>query len=79
VKDSIEMSGVVANALSCALRQDFCRVESPERMAWIVLLLKKFSDTEVIFPRGKWATIQDIEGQLDKAANEYIEKEDAHD
>jgi len=73
VKDSIDISGIVAAALSSALHQDFYRVEQPERMAWIVLLLRKLPDTEAIFPHGKWATIQAIEGQLDTAARDYIE------
>jgi len=73
MKDSIEMSGKVAEALSSALDQDFNRVELPERMAWILLILKKLPDTESIFPHGKWATIQNIEGQLDGAARDAVE------
>jgi len=76
MNDTIEISGVVASALSKTLGQDFNRIEQPERMAWIVLLLKKMLNTDEIFPHGKWATIQSIENQLDKAANAYVlEKE----
>lgn len=72
MKDSIEMSGVVVNALSLALGQDFNRMELPERMAWILLLLRKMPDDEAVFPHGKWATIQNIEGQLDRAASDHL-------
>jgi hypothetical protein len=72
MKDTIEISGKVAEALSIALDQDVNRMEQPERMAWILLILKKLPDTESTFPHGKWATIQHIEGQLDEASRDYI-------
>ena len=72
MKDSIELSSTAAEALTSAFAQDFNGVESLERMAWMVLVLKKTPDIEAIFPRGKWATIQSIEGQLDDAAEDYV-------
>ena len=72
MNDTIEISGKVAKALSMALDQDFNRIEQPERMAWILLILKKLPDKESIFPHGKWATIQSIEGQLDEAARDKV-------
>lgn len=72
MKDTIEISQIVADALSKVLGQDFNRIEQPERMAWIVLILRKLPDSEENFPHGKWATIQNIESQLDKAATDKI-------
>jgi hypothetical protein len=72
--DSIQLSHTVADGLSLALNQDVNTFESLERMAWIVLVLKQLDDTDEWFPRGKWATIQSIECQLDMAAREV-----AHD
>lgn len=72
MKDTIEISRVVADALSKVFGQDFNRIEQPERMAWIVLLLRNVPDSEENFPHGKWATIQNIEYQLDVAATDKI-------
>ena len=55
-----------------ALGQDFNKIETPERMAWIVWLLKKVEDTDEFFPMGKWATIQDIEQQLEAISFNYF-------
>lgn len=67
-KDQINLSSQAAEGISFALDQDFNRVETPERMAWIVLLMRKLPDIETYFPMGKWATIQSIEQQLAAAA-----------
>ena len=61
---------MTADGIGLALDQDFNRVELPERMAWVVLLLRKIEDNETYFPSGKWATIQFIESQLEKAASQ---------
>ena len=37
-------------------------------MAWLLFVLKKVEDDPTIFPRGKWATLQHIESQLDVVA-----------
>jgi len=74
MKDSIELSHAVADGLSLALDQDFYCCESLERMAWIVLVLRKLEDKDEWFPRGKWATIQNIEAQLEIAAKEFVEE-----
>lgn len=71
--DSIQLSQAVANGLTTALNQDFNTFESLERMAWVVLIIKKLEDREEWFPRGKWATTQNIEGQLERAAKEFVE------
>jgi hypothetical protein len=71
--DSIQLSHAVADGLSIALNQDFNGCESLERMAWIVLILRKLDDEDIWFPRGKWATIQNIERQLETAAREFIQ------
>ena len=74
MKDSIELSHAVADGLSLALDQDFYRFELPERMAWMVLVLRKLEDKDEWFPRGKWATLQNIEAQLETAAKEFVEE-----
>ena len=71
--DSIQLSHATADGISLALNQDFNTFEPLERMAWIVLILKKLEDKEEWFPRGKWATIQSIWEQLEKAAKEFVE------
>jgi len=79
--DTIRLSQQTAEGISFALDQDFFKVESPDRMAWIVMLLCKIEDKEEYFPLGKWATIQSIEQQLDAAANQLIQSmlEKQHD
>ncbi len=72
-RDSIELSSTTVNGLNSLNRGDFNRVETPEKMAFIVLILKKLPDTEDTFPRGKWATIQEIKRQLDECADTYLE------
>ena len=74
MEDSIELSYAAADGLSLALDQDFYRFESLERMAWIVLVLRKLEDKDEWFPRGKWATIQSVEAQLETAAKEFVEE-----
>ena len=69
---TVSMSNMTAKAIGQALDQDVYGVETPERMAWLVLLLKKCADRADWFPRGKWATIQHIERQLDEAVDEWI-------
>jgi len=71
-ENQINLMSMTAKGISLCLNQDFNRIETPERMAWIVLLLKRVDDTEEFFPFGKWATIQNIEAQLEKAANHTI-------
>jgi len=70
-EDQINLTSKANEGMERALAQDFGHVEIPERMAWIVLQLRHMEDTEEFFPMGKWATIQSIEGQLEKAAKHY--------
>ena len=78
-EDQINLSSKAAEGMERSLGQDFNRVEMPERMAWIVLLLKRIEDTEEFFPMGKWATIQSIESQLEAAANKALEMDGQKD
>lgn len=64
---TVSLSTSAAAGIGLALDQDVYGVETPERMAWLVLLLKKCEDRPEWFPHGKWATIQNIEKQLDSA------------
>ena len=74
LEDQISLSRMTADGIGLALDQDFNRVELPERMAWVVLLLREIEDSEKYFPTGKWATIQFIESQLEKAARQEIQR-----
>ena len=69
---TINLSSRAVDGISKALNQDFYRVETPERMAWVSILLKKLDDTEDWFPHGKWGTIQNIDKQIDMCAAEAI-------
>lgn len=72
--DLVEMTTQAAGGISFALGQDFNRVETPERMAWVFFLLRYIKDSDERFPMGKWATIQSIEAQLEKAASDAVEE-----
>lgn len=65
--DTITMLPRTAEAIGHALKQDFNTTETPERMAWILLLLKQLPDE--VFPYGKWATIQSIKRQLEECVD----------
>jgi len=75
-EDQINLSSKVAEGITLLLNQDFNCVEIPERMAWIVYLLKEAPDTEEYFPMGKWATIQAIEFQLKRYAKIEMEAQE---
>ena len=62
--DSVWLSRLTADALDSLDMGDISKVNSPERMAWVVYVLRHMPDSAKIFPRGKWATIQVIEEQL---------------
>ena len=74
--DTVSLSPATAEGIGRALEQDVYGVESPERMAWLVLLLRTREDKPEWFPRGKWATIQHIETQLEAAAELWIASHD---
>ena len=67
--DVITLSSKVADGIGLALDQDFNRVEQPERMAWILLLLRALPDNSEWFPEGKWETIRSISDQLTQAVD----------
>jgi hypothetical protein len=68
----VSLSRSATEGIGKALNQDVYGVETAERMAWLVLLLKSREDLPEWFPRGKWATIQHIESQLNAAVAEWI-------
>ena len=69
MSDTISLSQSAADALSRIGFGDFYRVEPPERMAWIALILRRLEDRPEWFPRGKLATIQSIESQVGRCAD----------
>lgn len=72
MKDTVELSKRVAEGIGHAIDQDVYTFMQPERMALIVLILKKMPDNDDYFPRGQWATIQVIEGQLNEIADTKV-------
>ena len=40
----------------------------PEQIAWLSFLLEFVDDSEEVFPRGKWATIQRLQDLVREAA-----------
>jgi hypothetical protein len=46
----------------------FHRWMEPQWFAWFIALLKESSDDPLLFPAGKWATIQHMEELLAEAA-----------
>ena len=67
-KDTVDLLGHTAEALSLLGLGDVVRVNSPEHMAWVARVLRHVPDSETAFPSGKWATIQHIEAQVDECA-----------
>ena len=67
-KDSVVLSSRTAEALSRVGIGDFNPVELPERMAFVALVLGHIADLPEFFPKGKWATIQEIERQVGMCA-----------
>lgn len=78
MKDVVDISPMTRDGLNSLNLIDVQRVNSPETMAWLVLLLKLIPDSEKVFPLGKWATIQEIERQLQECAKQRILEAD-HD
>ena len=72
MSDSILLSPMTVDGLNKIGVGDFNAVELPERMAWIVLLLRKMPDDPKQFPRGKWATIQHIEEQITRCVDAAV-------
>jgi hypothetical protein len=66
--DTVTMLRSTAEAIRSALGEDMSCAEMPERMAWIVAVLKELPDSDEAFPHGKWATIQALESQVQEAA-----------
>jgi hypothetical protein len=70
----IRITEKTAQALSGLKIGKFGVSEDPERMAWVVLILRKLKDEPHVFPRGKHLTILEIERQLEHAAIETAKK-----
>jgi hypothetical protein len=64
----IALTEKTAQALSSLGLGKFGMREDPERMAWIVLILRRLKDEPHVFPRGKHLTILEIERQLEHHA-----------
>ena len=66
---TVSLSKTTSEALtSLDIVGSIFEVESVDRMAWVLCVLKYVEDSPLRFPRGKWATIQHIESQVDAAA-----------
>jgi hypothetical protein len=72
MNDVVELSSITRDGINSLNLIDVQRVNPPEIMAWLVLLLKRIPDSDEVFPLGKWATIQSIQEQLEKCARSYI-------
>lgn len=66
--DTVSISRATADALSKLGLGDFTTCETPERMAWVMLVLRELAVTDERFPLGKWATLQHIEAQVRRCA-----------
>ena len=64
--DAITLSPLSAEGLSSIGIGDFDRINDPVRMACVVFVLPNIRDDPVFFPKGKWATIQEIQSQLNR-------------
>jgi hypothetical protein len=74
MNDVVSISAEAAAGLTRIGIGDFYEAETPERMAWISLILARLEDRPEWFPRGKWATIQNIDRQLAEVAKDCASK-----
>lgn len=65
-QDTIELSPLAAEGLSRIGIGDFDRFTDPTRMGCVVFVLPHIPDAPDFFPKGKWATIQEIQRQLNQ-------------
>jgi len=77
--DAVAISAAVRDGLNRLDIGDFQLIETPERMAYVALVLRSLSDRPEWFPRGKWATIQHIEEQLLRCAERTARSIEASD
>lgn len=66
------MTADALDALSIIERVGTINVNLAE-MAWLWFVLRELEDSDSRFPRGKWATIQHIQDQLERAARDVAE------
>jgi len=74
MKTTVTLSEKAAKGLELAFGEPFAVEEQPERMSWILQLMKALPDADAWFPKGKWATIQSVEGQLEEIASTWNKK-----
>lgn len=86
--DYVRISERTADALSQLGMGHFSTLVEPERMAFVVLVLREIPDGRIadgdgrlvhVFPAGKWATIQEIERQLGAQAKALASKPEVRD
>jgi hypothetical protein len=71
IVDTVRISGDAAEGLSLIAPYDlgeFGRYNDPGRMAFVAAICKHLPDNPAHFPKGKWATIQHIEEQVQLCA-----------
>lgn len=66
--DTVELLRSTASALDGLVCYVGTQNVSMENMAWLWFVCRELPDSEELFPHGKWATVQHIEGQLVLAA-----------
>jgi|OM-RGC.v1.032807404 hypothetical protein len=72
-KEKIYMSTLAANGLERGLGRDVKPMDEwAEEFAAFIPVMIKLPDKEEYFPMGKWATIQNIQAQVDEWADNYI-------
>lgn len=76
MKDSIEVSHTTAAALDGLVGPVTTVNVDLATMAWLAWILPHMRDDPSRFPRGKWATIQHIEEQLEMAARDQAARFD---
>jgi hypothetical protein len=84
VSDSIHMQGLLSWYALKAFgeRRGYEWLQpytEPQWVAWLIEILKQSDDDESLFPHGKWATIQHLQGKVAAmAAGERHSRETLH-
>lgn len=74
---TVHLTTITVDGLNTLNIGDFQRVNDWEWMSSRVKILKYIPDDEKIFPRGKWATIQEMERQIEENAKYRAEQVEA--
>lgn len=72
--DKINLSPEVAAGLTRIGIGDFGIFETPERMAWVMIVMSHLPDRPSWFPRGKWETIRYIAQRVFLCAEDESER-----